>query len=391
MSAVTECHPAVSRLWEAVIGQPDAVAGLRSAAAAPVHAYLLVGPDGSGKMAAAEAFAADLLVRAQPQGAVGRGGVEADPETVAEMVAGHRHPAVRFVERDGASLSAAQAREVVSAAALAPAVGDLQIFVLTEFHLVSDIAPILLKSIEEPTSQSIFVVLANDVPTELTTIASRCVRFDLHSVPTAVVVDALVAEGVDVEQARIAAGAGGGSLKRARLLASDPRLVERREAWRDAPGDLDGTGSAVCALVDRLMEDLDDVLVPLNEIHEAEIAEFDRRSEELGGLPKGDRNRLEARHKREARRLRTDEIRSGLAALLEGYRNRVSPREGDAEEGAGYEGDRADAGLDPDGVRFSAAADLVQQLTESLTFNPNETLALRALFTRLDQIQRASA
>jgi DNA polymerase-3 subunit delta' len=114
------------------------------------------------------------------------------------------------------------------------------------------------------------------------------------------------------------------------------------------------------------MQDLDDVLVPLGEVHEREMADFDQRSEEFGGLGKGERNRLEARHKREARRLRTEEIRSGLAAMLDGYRDRLD---------------------DDNGATFIAAAGLVQKLTESLTFNPNETLALRGLFTQLDSLQ----
>ena len=49
-------------LFREVIGQDRAVAQLRAAAAAdPVHAYLFVGPSGSGKRAAAHAFAAALL------------------------------------------------------------------------------------------------------------------------------------------------------------------------------------------------------------------------------------------------------------------------------------------------------------------------------------------
>ncbi|MYH92453.1 MAG: DNA polymerase III subunit delta', partial [Acidimicrobiaceae bacterium] len=39
--------------WSAVVGQPQAVAALTAAVASPVHAYLLVGPRGSGRQAAA--------------------------------------------------------------------------------------------------------------------------------------------------------------------------------------------------------------------------------------------------------------------------------------------------------------------------------------------------
>ena len=39
----------VPPVFDAVIGQPDAVVRLQESAAAPVHAYLFVGPAGSGK------------------------------------------------------------------------------------------------------------------------------------------------------------------------------------------------------------------------------------------------------------------------------------------------------------------------------------------------------
>ena len=58
-------------LWEEVIGQPELVDALRAAAESPVHAYLLVGPEGSGRRAAAAAFAAELLVRSAAETAGG--------------------------------------------------------------------------------------------------------------------------------------------------------------------------------------------------------------------------------------------------------------------------------------------------------------------------------
>jgi len=48
-------------LWDDVIGQAVAVDALQRAARSPVHAYLLLGPPGSGKRALARAFAAAVL------------------------------------------------------------------------------------------------------------------------------------------------------------------------------------------------------------------------------------------------------------------------------------------------------------------------------------------
>ena len=60
LAAVTAHFPELGRpvtsVWDDVVGQPVAVDHLRRAAAAPVHAYLFVGPPGSTKDEAARAF-----------------------------------------------------------------------------------------------------------------------------------------------------------------------------------------------------------------------------------------------------------------------------------------------------------------------------------------------
>jgi DNA polymerase-3 subunit delta' len=358
-----EEEPTVDGLWAAVVGQGPAVDALRAAAASPVHAYLLVGPEGSGKRAAAVAFTADLLSRAA--------GDESLAGRAVRLVAAGHHPSVTLVERDGASISAEQAREVARTSALAPPEGEVQVYVLDEFHLVRDAAPILLKSIEEPPPGTVFVVLAEEVPDDLVTIASRCVRVQLTAVPASVVSAALEAEGVPPEAAGAAAAACGGSMHRARLLAHDPRLVARRDAWAAAPMRLDGSGAAACAVADELLEAIEEVLAPLAEAHAEELAAFDAEDERFGTTRRGERGRIDARQRREARRVRVDELRAGLAALLGTYRERVG-------------------GEDPVGSDYAAAAARVQRLADSLRFNPNEALALRALLLGLPRLSAAS-
>ena len=63
--------------------------------------------------------------------------------------------------------------------------------------MTAAVAPKLLKTIEEPPAPTIFVVLADDVPPELVTIVSRCVRIDFGPVPAALVEATLVAEAVE--------------------------------------------------------------------------------------------------------------------------------------------------------------------------------------------------
>jgi DNA polymerase-3 subunit delta' len=76
---------------------------------------------------------------------------------------------------------------------------------------------------------------------------------------------------------------------------------------------------------------------------------------------------LEERHKREQRRQRTDELRTGLAALAGAYR------------------DRAVSGALPIGQVAEAVA-LIDGLSSDLAFNPGELLALQALLVRLDRL-----
>ncbi len=52
--------------FSGIVGQERAIAALEAAAAHPVHAYLLIGPPGTGKRRAAEGLAAALLCPASP-------------------------------------------------------------------------------------------------------------------------------------------------------------------------------------------------------------------------------------------------------------------------------------------------------------------------------------
>lgn len=338
-------------LWSEVVGQDEIVTHLRAAAADPTHAYLFVGPPGVGTRAAARAFAAAIL------------SAGADDEAAARtrrLCAAEHHPAMIVVERTGASISADQARQIVRRAQMSPPEGTLQVLVLVDFHLVTQAAPILLKSIEEPPAGTIFVVLADEVPPDLITIASRCVRFEFPHLSRATIERRLLHEGVDTEVAGAAAVSAGGDLARARLLATDHQVVERRNFWFGVPDRLDGSGAAAAALASEVIARVEQVLAPLAAQQAAEIEQLTEQAERLGQR-KASLKDVEARHNREKRRIRTDELRAGLAALMDGYRR--------------------DAATDPE--RYVRAAELVGELTDHLVFNPNEELALQALFVSL--------
>src|SRR3954468_21324680 len=254
-------------LYDGVLGQERAVAGLQAASVNPVHAYLLVGPPGTGKRTAAQSFAAALLCPSGPP-------ADGTCETCLRVLASS-HPDVVVKERQGARISIEDAREIIRLAIRSPVEGARKVLILDEFHLAADIAPAMLKTIEEPPASTVFVILAEVVPPELVTIASRCVTVDFAPLTPERVAAALVDEGVDAAVAAEAASSSGGRLDRARLLASDPGFAARRAAWRSVPSRLDGTGATVTALVAQLQAATETVLEPLRERHASEKAALD--------------------------------------------------------------------------------------------------------------------
>lgn len=351
---MNEVPAALNPAWEEVVGQGAAVAQLQVAVNAPVHAYLLVGPTGSGKQAAARAFAGDLL-------ADGSAGDDADRHR--RLAVAGQHPDLHIVERSGASISKEMADDIVREASRSATEGRRKVLVLDEFHLVVDrAAGALLKTIEEPPAGIFFLVLAEEVTPDLVTIASRCLRVDFGSVSAVAIEAKLRAEGVADDAATEAAGAAHGDLRRARLLATDVRLALRRRAWAELPGRIDGRGHTAATLVDELRVAVTDAQAPLDAVHERELAELEERVERYG-LRGAGAGPLRERQKREKRRFRSDELRMGLAELARSYRDELA--------------------VSAHPAPLLRSLDAIQAASEALVRNPNEELLLQALFVRL--------
>ncbi|HWH34201.1 MAG TPA: hypothetical protein VNT56_02670 [Acidimicrobiales bacterium] len=352
MTAPVPDHP-VGDAFATVAGHPDVVDQLRAAAGRPVHAYLLVGPDGAGAAGAARAFAAALLCRDRGCGHC---------RDCRLALAGDHPDALTFAP-EGAFLRMSDAEEIARAAARSPLEGDRKVLILTDFHRVQRVGPALLKTIEEPPDTTVFVVVADSIPPELVTIASRCVRVELAPVPEAELVELLVAGGADPGDAQVAAQAAGGSVERARLLVGDTGLAGRREAWARAPERLDGSGAAACGVAAELLGLVEAAAEPLRRAHAEEEAALQERAEATGERG-GGRAQLEASQRRALRRHRSEELRFGLATLAGRYRDQL-----------------ATAG--PELAALLGALDAINAAAAALVRNPNETLLLQALLVRL--------
>lgn len=347
----------IAPVLDRVVGQPAVVSLLRSSLAHPVHAYLFVGPPGTGRKEAAVAFAAALFC---PEGGCGSCSV------CTETLAG-RHPDLVVVERQGASISVKQAGEVVRLASRTPRAAPYQVLVLVDFHLVGQAAPILLKTLEEPPVSTVIIVTAESVPADFVTIASRCARVEFRPLTEPDLVEALVREGAERAAAEAVAQAAQGQLDRARLLIADEGLSSRVARWRGVPARLDGSGATAALLAAELLAGADESIAVVEAQQAAELEQLQAEAKAAGDRGVPGRAEIEARHRREKRRVRTDDLRAGLATLAGVYRQRLSGGPVDARAAI-------------------ASIEVIDEAASRLTLNVDASLLLEWLLVELDRL-----
>jgi DNA polymerase-3 subunit gamma/tau len=175
------------------------------------HAYLFCGPRGTGKTTIARIFAKCLNCTGGPKVDFD----DKDPRCI-EITEGR---SIDVLEIDGASNNGVeQVRELRETCKYAPASSKFKIYIIDEVHMLSTAAfNALLKTLEEPPAHVKFMFATTDPEKVLPTILSRCQRFDLRRIPSALIVKhlKLIAgkEKVKIDEAAlfaIARGADGG-------------------------------------------------------------------------------------------------------------------------------------------------------------------------------------
>jgi DNA polymerase-3 subunit gamma/tau len=196
-----------------VVGQEHVTQTLANAIAQKriAHAYLFCGPRGTGKTTIARIFAKCLNCSGGPK-------VDFDDQDphVQEITEGR---SLDVLEIDGASNNGVeQVRELRETCKYAPANSPYKIYIIDEVHMLSTAAfNALLKTLEEPPEHVKFMFATTDPEKVLPTILSRCQRFDLRRIPSALITrhlaDIATREKVTIDGAAlhaIARGADGG-------------------------------------------------------------------------------------------------------------------------------------------------------------------------------------
>ncbi len=186
-------YQVIARKWrpqtfDDVVGQDHVVRTLKNAIARNriAHAYLLVGPRGTGKTTTARIFAKALNCA---------GGPKADfdvNDPVCQAIAEGTH--LDVIEFDAATNTQVdKIREaILDSVAYAPASARYKIYIIDEVHMLSAGSfNALLKTLEEPPPHVKFVFATTDPQKMPLTVISRCQRFDLKPIPDELIVGRL--------------------------------------------------------------------------------------------------------------------------------------------------------------------------------------------------------
>lgn len=275
-------------VFDGVLGQPRVREFFRATIASGrvSHAYLLTGPAGSNKTSAAYAFAQAILCEKNGCG-------ECDD---CVRVLRRRHPDVHYYAPEGAQgYLVEQIREIVSDVSLAPIRAKRKVYILDRVDLLgTQAANAFLKTLEEPVSGVVFILLGRTREGVLPTIVSRCQVVPFRHIPAKEAAGILSQKvGVTPGRARMAIEACDGSITQAISFAKSSERTEFRARVMEVLANLRVADARdvleyAAELIERAKAPLDNVRTEQSE-ELAESADF---------LTKTAMRQIELRHKR---------------------------------------------------------------------------------------------
>ena len=322
------------------------------------HAYLFYGPPGVGKRTVARRFGAVLVA----------GGTGED-KVAEDRARRGMHPDLVEVAPEGAFTTIGQVREVLRLAASRPFEGARRVFVLEADTLNVQAANALLKTLEEPEGEAVFVLLAASREGVLPTILSRAQAVRFNPVPADEVERFLEDRGF--EEAGLAAALGRGSVGLSLRYAGEEALGELREAVFEAAfsfsEDFEERHDAAARIVAR-----------------AEAVGAAREKGSLEGIEEPDRRARDAA-KRVGRAARDGAVREALELLALLYRDAAAVAVGAGDLAANA--DRVEelerrVGENP-GADWAGAALSLGEARAALAYNVSPEAILEVALSRI--------
>jgi DNA polymerase III subunit delta' len=390
-------------IWDMVVGHDEAVAVLKEVVASErvPHAWLFTGPPGIGKLHTARVFAAALNCPAGGDGTC---------DSCRRILRGV-HPDVHLIVPEGDNLLVEDVRAVREEASRTHYEAPTAVFILDEADRLTEAAAnALLKVLEEPPRDVVFILVARSAEALVDTVPSRSSTLPFVSLSLAELTAALGDDlQLDRDQTTWAAAASHGRLARARALLTDEAARTRRSGVLDLTERLaTGQPSEALAAAATVVAIADEVAAAARLRQEREVAEL----EEAFGTGRGTgalRKRLETRHRRELRRARFDALRDSVADLLGAYRDMAllsaEPSTGGGSGTPGGPGDpgsaplvhpdkagtltRLAAGIDP--ATALRAAGALEEADRRLAIGAAPLLTLEAAFLSVQAALRGPA
>lgn len=217
-------------VFESVFGQPRVREFLRACVSSGKvsHAYLFCGPSDSNKTQAAFSFARAILCVSDPCS-----DCEGCASASCAKIARKTHPDVHYLAPEGAQgYVVDQVRDLVADTSLAPIEANKKVYIIDRVDLMGTApANAFLKTLEEPPSDVVLILLGRTRESVLPTIVSRCQVVPFRHIPASEAAGILVQNtGCMLPEASIAIEACGGSItKAAEFLRSKERAQFRRK------------------------------------------------------------------------------------------------------------------------------------------------------------------
>ena len=161
------------------------------------HAYLFIGPRGTGKTSIAKIFAKTINCENLSDGI--------SCEKCSTCLSNNSNENVDVIEMDAASNNGVnEIREIKNHVTLLPTYSKYKVYIIDEVHMLTKEAfNALLKTLEEPPKHVIFILATTEPHKIPLTIVSRCQSFEFKPIPKNIIVERLKyisdCENIDVD------------------------------------------------------------------------------------------------------------------------------------------------------------------------------------------------